>query len=43
VVKNKKYKDKNNVPSFCWEIISTDKNIIEFRDEAGQVWILERQ
>ena len=43
VVKNKKYKDKNNVPSFCWKIISTDKNIIEFRDEVGQKWILERQ
>ena len=27
----------------CWENISTDKNIIEFRDEVGQKWILEKQ
>ena len=27
----------------CWENISTDKNIIEFKDQTGQVWILEKQ
>ncbi len=42
VVKNKKDKD-NSKPSFCWENISTDKNIIEFKDQTGQVWILEKQ
>ena len=42
VVKNKKDKEKNK-PSFCWENISTDKNIIEFKDQTGQLWILERQ
>ena len=42
VVKNKKDKEKNK-PSFCWENISTDKNIIEFKDQTGQLWILEKQ
>jgi len=27
----------------CWENISTDKNIIEFKDQTGQLWILEKQ
>ena len=27
----------------CWENISTDKNIIEVKDQTGQKWILERQ
>jgi hypothetical protein len=43
VVKNKKNIGKNNVPSFCWKIISIDKNIIEFKDQTGQKWILEKQ
>ena len=43
VSKNKNKIGKSTTPSFCWEIISTDKNIIEFRDEAGQKWILEKQ
>ena len=42
VVKNKKDKEKNK-PSFCWENISTDKNIIEFKDQTGQLWILEKE
>ena len=27
----------------CWENISTDNNIIEFKDQTGQLWILEKQ
>ena len=35
--------DKKNCFFVCYEEVSQDKNIIEFRDEDGQMWILEKQ
>ena len=34
---------KTNCNFVCYEEVSQDKNIIEFRDEDGQMWILEKQ